>query len=744
MKKIIHFLFMIILMSILVYALSVEYINPIDEFYLIKEGGVMGNITFEVNSTPTGASGAIMNVTLYHNISGTFKINFTDTTIITTSIEVNTTFPSENTSIFSKDLLDGSVFVWNTYVCDNVTSFYNEDVFLDAPDVFTIFDNYTNLTGDGLCDVNCTNSFIVTAGRGRLVNYPVLTLDGVENTTGEILSACILNGSTDGYFRCNQTKTTYNGSGNTILTEVISTSSVRVNYTISSSCSFIGSNRTVYVEDAPVITVNNPTTGGYSDSETVDINITVTGDDATYLCYIYSNDTGNWTQEPGANTAVNNTLKSTYKVFSEGNIVWNPRCDETGNSNIYGWSSNQSIIVDTTNPAITLNSPSDNSYVNHIIGTEGYSAIINLTVIDANANTCILRVNGSINRTKSYTSGTQLNMTFNATDGNYEWNVICSDDAARTTETTNRTITIDTVMPGILRNINYTSSAANCKRFTVEFNSSEQVNLTFKYGLTSMSQTFTEIESDYAINQTVPLNFNDSYETTFYANASICDRAANCNTSYSEMTIPSPIPLCTGWSLWSIYDLTINLSDYRLTSGADFVYYWNNTGQSWIFSSAAGSSSESHDMKIGDVVQLYESTNTTYFRNNTGTPQYYLNITGGHVYFGLYHEYSFGNISYNLFRNESGGNTTSNDSNSYFGDAMNSTEGLEFQIDYLSGFNNSNQEYIDAPFRWSWNNDTILGKNYKNYLDTLWAYIPYNITINFTPGGEIIGNHTGG
>ena len=133
-------------------------------------------------------------------------------------------------------------------------------------------------------------------------------------------------------------------------------------------------------------------------------------------------------------------------------------------------------------------------------------------------------------------------------------------------------------------------------------------------------------------------------------------------------------------------------------------------------------------MGIGDIVQLFESTNTTYFRNNTGTPSYQVNITGGHAYFGLYHEYSFGNISHVIFLNETSGNTT--------------PQGVEFQIDYLSGFNNSNQLYIDAPYQWDWNNDTTLGKGYKNGLDTLWAYIPYNISFNVTPNGFVTGNWT--
>ncbi|KKM81146.1 hypothetical protein LCGC14_1332760 [marine sediment metagenome] len=204
------------------------------------------------------------------------------------------------------------------------------------------------------------------------------------------------------------------------------------------------------------------------------------------------------------------------------------------------------------------------------------------------------------------------------------------------------------------------------------------------------------------------------------------------------MVITSPVGTCTGWSIWSIYDYRINLANVSEDSGADFIYLWNNTGQEWIAYTSADTSKGSHNLQIGDAVHLYENTNNTWFRNNSGTPSYFVNITGGHVYFGLYNEFSFGNISHGLFLNTSGGNVTSNGSAAYLGD--DSVGGLEFQIDFLSSYNNSGHFYVDAVYQWTWNNDTILGKSYRNGLDTLWAWSGYNLTINVTHRGAIIGN----
>ncbi len=728
MKKIKLTLSMIflILMSILVYSLVVDYVIPIDEFYLIKDGAVMGDIIFEVNATPTGLSGIIHNVTLYTNLSGTWQLNYTNDTTAVMATITNRIFLGSNLSILSKDLPDGLVFIWNALACDNISKFYYEDVSLDA-DKLVVFNNYT-----GAC-ANCSNAVIITAGKGRLSYYPTATLDGAMNTTRLSLNnSCVLNysDSIDGFFYCNQTRKTYNSSDGLLKTENLISSTVKINYTINSTCRFAGVNRTVYVEDAPSINLTSPIDNSYKNG-TILFGYNVSGDSDIYTCELYSNDTGSWIAKSGGFTAINATDGTTSKVISEKNgVIWNIRCAESSNSNIYGWSiNNRTITVDETNPVINS---SVKSYSNDNL-SKGSSGYINLTVVDNNADTCTLYVDGLANGTISYTSGTAFAMFFNRTDAEYNISSSCNDSIGLTTFTLNTSMTIDTITPGMSRNVNYSSSAANCKGFTVDFTFSEEVNATFKFGTTSMAQTHTVKETDFSTNQTVTLTFNNTYETDYYANITFKDRAGNLNDTMGEMIIPSPVSHCTGWTLWSIYDSYINLSRYRADSGADYVYYWNNTGQSWIFSADAGSNNPDHLMNVGDVVSVYENTNNTFFRNNSGTPSYYVNISNGHAYFGLYHAYTLGNISHNIFLNVTGGNSTP--SNIWTG-------GVEFRIDYISSFNNSNQLFVDSFYKFDWNNLTKLGPAYLNGLDTLWAFVEQNLSINFTPGGEVIGNWT--
>ncbi|KKN53828.1 hypothetical protein LCGC14_0598540 [marine sediment metagenome] len=752
-KKILISAFLMILLSIwLVNAIvSVKYITPDDGFYLIKGGGVTGNISFEINASPSSLSGSLQNATLWTNISGTWSANYTNYTAQAINTAIIYRFHHNGTNIFSRDLTDGLVFVWNVIVYDNITIFPSESVAMDTEGYGMVFDNHTNTTGDGLCvnpGTDCNYSIRVRGSKGFLANSPVNSIFAVKNSTGEMITgACNMTNLATGQFYCNQTIQVWNGTA-TQAKQTLTTSVVTANYSIVLNARFAGANRTVYVEDAPTITLNLPLDNGYDSDGTVPINITVVGDGDTYQCLIYSNDTGSWVQEAGAFTATNNTDKLTSKVFTEGNVVWNARCAESLNSNIYGWAtSNRTVTIDKTDPSVTLNFPLNLTY------QDNRTLYFNATVTDSNIANCNIYFNSTstnwnasnYNETiTSMSSGVRFNFSQKLFDSDYNiiWGVSCNDSAGRIGWSSNYTVSMDSFYPAMRNNSNYTSTAANCKGITMEFISTEAVNLSFRYGLTSISETWETIETDFAINQTVTLTFNESYDTTFYANVTICDRAGNCNgtgTTYEEMLIESPIGLCTEWSYWSIYDSRISLVNLSDDSGADFVYWWNNSGQSWTSYSSASTGQGPYNLKIGDVVHFYESTNTTYFRNVTGSPDYFRNVTAGHIYFGLYDSYSLGNISHILFRNSTGGNRTINESDYYGAD---NAGGLEFQIDDLAGFNNTNQEYVSSIFTWDWNNLTAIGTGPKNGIDTLWAYFPFNLTINFTTNGNIRGNWT--
>ena len=63
------------------------------------------------------------------------------------------------------------------------------------------------------------------------------------------------------------------------------------------------------------------------------------------------------------------------------------------------------------------------------------------------------------------------------------WNAYCTDALGMSSfAAAYYTFSIDTAVPTINRYINYSSTAPDCKGFTVEYNASEAVNITFDYG----------------------------------------------------------------------------------------------------------------------------------------------------------------------------------------------------------------------------------------------------------------------
>ena len=490
-----------------------------------------------------------------------------------------------------------------------------------------------------------------------------------------------------------------------------------------SNQAWASANRTVHVDQPPAITLTSPATTSYSSTTDVNIQYNVTGDSDDYNCYFWTNDTGTWAQDGSFSIVSNNSGETIQRQVNEGqSISWNVQCFENGAKypNVYDFNStNRTINVDLTVPVLNDLTPADGRGANSIPTT------ITVNVTDINIDTCVLNVNGTVNRTyTTITSNADTAMGFNASDGVWGWNVVCNDSAGNSVASANRSLEIDTVQDSISANRNY-SVDGNCNGFQVEFIFSDEVNATFKYGTSTMAQTYTEVESDYATNQTFILTFNDSYETTFYANITFCDLAGNCNNSIVEKQIESPVSLCTGWSLWSNWDSGINLSDLYSESTADYIYKWNDSDQRWAYYSSGATAEATTTVDEGEVVFYYESGNRTYFRDTT-VANYTRNIRNGYNWFGLNYQPTMGELSYNQFRNSSGGNRTNQDK--------------QFQFNYFSAYNNSNQNYITHIYKWSLENTTTVG---QNWLDTVHVFSNFTVTVdmNTTAGyGHVTGN----
>ncbi len=527
--------------------------------------------------------------------------------------------------------------------------------------------------------------------------------------------------------------------------------------TTSSTGYNITDNRTIFTERPPAIRITSPSDAGISNNRRVNMRINITGPRVNgggstekFSCFIYENSTRNYTTTFTGFNLINNSNLSdgsdfinniTYEFLGDGVITWNIDCGERWSQLVHGTLDiNRTITIDTTNPTIADTLPADEAILS------SQTVNFNFTATDINLDFCTLYTNHtSLNWNETaynesidtMTSGVPYNFSAKdfGSDNDVLWGIRCNDTAGNFIWTENRTFSIDTVQPEIdVDNVRNYSIANDCKGWQIDFNFSKEVNATFTYGLSSLAETNTEKNTVYQTNQSFNITFNNAYETDHYANLTFCDRAGNCNTSYPEMVLTSPIGLCTGWTIWSVYDSVINMSDYFTASTSDFIYLWNITGQSWTSYSASSTVNGAFDLGIGNAIYLFESTNATYFRNRSGTPSYHLNITEGDNYFGLYHDYTFGNLTFNVFRNQSGGNATTA---SIYG-----AGGKSFNFTHFFSYNNSAQSWVGYTHLWDENNNTPLGKIQKNGLDTLWAYSEFNVSINVTSNGHIFGNWT--
>jgi hypothetical protein len=485
---------------------------------------------------------------------------------------------------------------------------------------------------------------------------------------------------------------------------------------------------TVYAGGKPSITLDSPSDGATSTHR--NLQFTPVSYFSQFIsCRLWTNRTGAWNYTTAPTQYANNSPVNYTVPDTDTTIAWSVQCYELGPR--FPWvqnsAANSTVTIDILSPTVIINSPATGTYSNKKLSTDKYSVAVNATIIETNPDKCELWIASgtsyTVNRTVTVTNGSNI-IYWNATDNTYNWSLLCNDSSNHKTSSSNLSITIDTLYPQISSN-RTVSYSGSCDAFYIEWTFDNVSNYTM--GVNSNSGSYTAFtgnssSSSYAKKHNSTVTFNDAYESTYYFNISFCDQAGNCNNSFSEQTVETPIKLCPDWTIWSVYDNIINMSDYYSNSGAEYVYLWNATPQEWVYYSSASTSNGGYNLGIGDAVWLYHSTGTTYFRNNTGSSAYRVNITSGYNFLGLYKGYNFWNLSYYTFRNQTQGNKTSS---------------TVFQIDSYASFNNTGNSYVNYLYSYTFNNLTKLGA-IGNGLDTLYVYSDYNISVNLThPGGFV-------
>lgn len=488
--------------------------------------------------------------------------------------------------------------------------------------------------------------------------------------------------------------------------------------TSTANCNW-GVNRSITYEQPPNVTLLIPADTNTTNLATrkIKINFSVSSsftNDTYFNCRLWTNNSGIFAEEPLGMNVLNGFGPTDY-IFTfsaDGRYEWNVRCVEPSDRKIVGWdNANRTIIIDTAAPTMTM-VPVDGF---NLSGT----SLTNLsyTVFGDNLDTCVLYGNWTgdwvANATdSSLVSGIQETFeTINVVNGTIRYNIICNDTIGNVVfgDPTNSTfINFDAVIP-TFSNVGNGTTTSNCTAIYVNWTTSEATNSTLNYGTATAKGTYVRSATRTTSHRFL-LDFGSNTETLYYFNVSGCDYSNNCNTSESFSTT-TPLSVCTGgtnngWSAYAILVSGLSLSHVINNSGADYVYWWNNTGQAWGFNMAGTSAGATTPLSFGDAIFLYTATGTTYFRS-VAVPKTYFNFSliSGNNLIGVDEDYDFNNFS-----------ATFNSSYTLYG-----------------WYNNSAQDYELYYWDTSWNNMTFIPKG-----NVVWVDSTMNVTWASNTSGLVV------
>jgi len=367
------------------------------------------------------------------------------------------------------------------------------------------------------------------------------------------------------------------------------------------------------------VTLNSPTNVSYDNDGVVNFTFNVSGNhSADYSCSLYEDFDGSFgVSSNQINTNVSNNTITTFRVtgISDDNYTWNIGCTKPGNLTLVYSPSNFSLIVDSVDPNISINSPLINSWY-----TNGSLIMFNITVLDVHADACILETNlngtdatiGLFNTSteiRSYTNNTALNFSFgyNSSDwpdnntGGIHWNVLCNDSAGNSVRfSENKTFWIDSLKPNstnlthilVGSSSTFWDSVGNnsiSTDYTPRINWTATIELNFsRYELKIYNST-SDIAGNlvYAINLTNRTNTSHIVQTNLqanvvhYINVTAYDLAGNSNSTNSKYVYQTDSTcrnLSVGWNICGLIRTKfLNATTLCTETGADFISQYNKS-----------------------------------------------------------------------------------------------------------------------------------------------------------------------
>lgn len=700
--KLIGIIFLILLFSVIsIFALTISGRTPSDGTYDLDGTDLAVNVTATTNASTV----YIVNISFWTNI-GTWSINqtypYSQATERAQGFVIN--------AIPNASIADGTDVKWAVQIAENTTS---------NPNV--------TLTWNG----NNTGSIIGVVGVDTVIVYNNGTrINQGGNYTFNSTAVTILNASPEGAPA---------GQSQWV------TNAINVTYTYTSIT--FSTNYTINVEYPALVRLNLPSTNSWTNALQDNFNFTVNSSFTSttlFPCSFWTNESGTWSQALGSLTATNGTQKAFLYQPSEGTIVWGIRCQQGDDGNVLNTSINFTLNIDRTLPVVSITQLNATTISNNTF-LKTQSPIINYSITEIHRDTCILFVNNTANST---TTATSNNFTFGAAqDGVYNFLIGCNDTANNWKNSSTYQVTLDTVPPKLIEPHNV-STGSFADRRSINFSTDEFANATIYYGVT-VDTGSSAGNSSFLLGHNITISGFEQ-NTLYYFNISVCDRAANCNNSgvvFGQYSFVFPFKLFTGWSYYGIYDSLINFSTILSQTNSEYVYYWNQTAQSWVSATAGGTTSMEFQVGTGvsgtategagrHVVAIFESLNSTWERNITAGVSYRYNLTVGDNFLKMFDNRSMGQLGRSFLN----GSLLDNNITYGAGPLMQTPEVRTYNMSrfYFSAYNNTATDWeINHVYNSTINNNTYVG-NYTIH-EVVWVFSSFNLTWN---GSIITGNWT--
>ena len=383
----------------------------------------------------------------------------------------------------------------------------------------------------------------------------------------------------------------------------------------------------------PAITLNSPQDNAITNDNTPDFNFTVTGNETSYSCELFINDTGygvanteddtedaygcegsfdasypcsnavdeDWATKAGAldgndaivyeNYTIPDTFNSVNWTFKYANA---PKAGTT-TTGFYCWNYTGSVwneiyletgtVSDTSPATLTKTIPSD--CLQNVLRLKVELTTGNTTDYSYYYEGKVTWIGTTLNNTPTViTANTSLS------DGTYNWYINCSTTST-TIQSETRTITIDTTPPSI-QFVHPTTAAGTYSQNYIEANvSATDSNLDkiviYLYNSTGLVQSNVSSTSPFFVN------FTNLADGTYYLNATANDTAGNLNkTATREITLAippsiqfvSPTP-ANGTTIYEDYvEINISIIDENLDV---VIFNWNGTNTTYTTSQLNGS-----------------------------------------------------------------------------------------------------------------------------------------------------------